>query len=406
MVARVALRLVASPADELDEVIVDALRTIGGLEGADRAYITMLDDDGAQFRNSHEWCAPGIESQQTAIGTLPTADFPWSLALALGGSVLNVGSLDELPPEASAEHASFGRFGVRSILQIPMPVNGRLRGIVGFNHVREARDWSTSTIELVESIAGAIAVALLRRDADLEVRRARDEAERAARTKDELLSRVSHELRTPLHAILGFAELVRLEQLSTAARASLDQIEVSGRRLLRLVDDLLQIGMIASGGLQASLGPVPLRFAIDDALVEQRSVAATRGVRMVLGPGVDGVVVRADPGLLAHVIDGLVSNALQHGSSGRVVEIDAERVGADCRITVRDEGPGLAADEIDQAFTTFTRLGAERAGEPGMGVGLTVVRSLAESMNGAVHLESTPGVGTTAVVVLPLALDV
>ncbi len=405
VVARLALQLVMSSDDDLDETIVDVLRTLGTLDDADRAYITMYEDDGT-FRNSHEWCRPGVESHQDTIHNLAVADFPWSVGLAERGEVLNAAALDDMPDEGLAEKISFGRFGVKSVLQVPMVMRGRLRFLIGFNHLRESRRWTAETVDIVTAIAGAIGVVLARRDSDREIRAALDVAERASRAKDEFIARMSHELRTPLHAILGFAELLRLETTSEAASASIDQIDQSGRRLLTFVEDLLDIGRVASGEHAVSLGPIPLRFAIERALIEHRSIAATRGVKLVIGASLNGVVVRADEHMLRKVLANLVSNALKYAWQGGIVEIDAFVVDGLCRLTVRDAGPGISPDEIERAFQSFVRLGDDQMTEPGMGIGLTMSRNYVEQMRGTLELHSSLGEGTTAVVTLPIAHEI
>lgn len=405
VVARLALQLVMSSDDELDETIVDVLRSLGELEDADRAYITMYAEDGT-FSNSHEWCRRGVESHQDTIHHLSSSDFPWSVGLAERGQVLNAGSLDEMLPDGRAEYESFARFGVCSVLQVPMQVRGRLRCLIGFNRLRDSRRWSDETVEVVSAIADAIAVVLARRDSERDIRAARDAAERASRAKDEFIARMSHELRTPLHAILGFAELLRLETSSDSATAAIDQIESGGRRLLTFVEDLLDIGRVASGEHRMSLEPIPLRFAIERAVVELRSIAATRGVRLVLGASLGGVVVRADEHMLGKVLNNLVSNAIKYGWSGGVVELDAFVVDGQCRLTVRDHGPGLTPDQLHQAFGSFVRLSDDQTAEPGMGIGLTMSRSYAEQMGGSLDLQSEPGEGTTAVVTLPVSIPV
>lgn len=405
VVARLALQLVMSSDDDLDDTIVDVLRSLGELEDADRAYITMYEDDGT-FRNSHEWCRPGVESHQETIHNLHSSDFPWSVGLAERHEVLNAATLDEMLPDGVAEFDSFGRFGVKSVLQVPMHVRGKLRFLIGFNHLREQRRWSDVTVQVVGAIADAIAVVLARRDTERDIRAARDQAERASRAKDEFIARMSHELRTPLHAILGFAELLRLEATSDAAAMSIDQIEASGRRLLTFVEDLLDIGRVASGEHKISLQPIPLRFAVERAMVELRSIAATRGVKMVLGSSLNGTVVRADEHMLRKVLHNLVENAIKYGWSGGLVEIDAFVAEGRCRLTVRDRGPGIEPDEIERAFGSFVRLGDDQTGEPGMGIGLTMSRSYVEQMGGTLELQSDIAQGTTAIVDLPVSLEV
>jgi len=146
----------------------------------------------------------------------------------------------ELPDEAAAERASFGRFGVHSVLQVPMRNASRTIGVVGFNHVRSRREWSPASIELVRRAGETIGFALLRREMMRDLREARLAAERANQAKDLFLSRISHELMTPLHAILGFAELLDTPDRPTHERAAVHQIIDSGRRLQVLADELLQ----------------------------------------------------------------------------------------------------------------------------------------------------------------------
>lgn len=240
LLTSVSLRLASADDEALDEVIEHALGEIGRHEGADRAYITQYLDD-ERFRNSHEWVAGGVQSHKSAIVDMCLSDFPWSVAKVRRGEVWHCPDLSALPPEAAPERESFGRFGVTAVLQVPMRNGGKLLGVVGFNHVLEPREWDEVTIERVRRIGDALGLALLRREANQEVRQARDQAERANRAKDEFLSRMSHELVTPLHAILGFAELLDTPGRTEHERQAVQQIVGSGRHLLGLVEEILVV---------------------------------------------------------------------------------------------------------------------------------------------------------------------
>lgn len=237
LLVEVSLELASAADDELDSAIEETLGVIGSSLGADRAYITLyLPDD--RIATSHEWLATGQESHRPAVSGRTLTDFPYSASLIDAGEVWKCVDVAALPDEAGPERDSFGRFGVQAVLQVPMRNRGRKLGVLGFNHL-ERRDWSDETVAQLRALGDAIGLALLRRDANLRVRIALDDAERANRAKDLFLSKVSHELRTPLHAILGFAELLDVPGRSESEIGALHQIMGSGRQLLGLVEEML-----------------------------------------------------------------------------------------------------------------------------------------------------------------------
>ena len=234
----VSFALAAASDDDLDRVIDEALGAIARNQRADRAYVTVYSDNGT-LTNSHEWVADGVPPHRDTIVGLSKADFAWSIAIAEGGEVWQCDDIDALPAQAAAERASFARFGVRSILQVPMRSADRTIGVVGFNHLHTPREWSTEAIDLVQRVGDSIGFALMRREITRDLRAARDAAERANAAKEEFLTRVSHDLRTPLHAILGFAELLDHDDLAVADRHAVQQILSSGHQLQVLVDELI-----------------------------------------------------------------------------------------------------------------------------------------------------------------------
>jgi signal transduction histidine kinase len=147
--------------------------------------------------------------------------------------------ISELPDEAETERRTFGAFGVKSVVQVPIRDGSRTIGVIGFNHVTSSREWTQLTIDLVRRVGEAIGLALLRREVTDGLRVARDVAEQANLAKDRFVSRLTHELHTPLHAILGFAELLDTPDLSSADRAKVRQIIRSGHELQSLLDDLI-----------------------------------------------------------------------------------------------------------------------------------------------------------------------
>jgi signal transduction histidine kinase len=234
---------------------------------------------------------------------------------------------------------------------------------------------------------------------------ARKEAERANRAKSEFLSRMSHELRTPLNAILGFGQLLEMDDLSDEQRGSVGQILKGGTHLLDLINEVLDIAQIEAGRMQLSLEPVGVHRLLHDALALVGPLAGQRGVSLeVESPAEGDPHVVADRQRLQQILLNLLSNAVKYNTEGGSVKSSTRSVGNErLRIDVSDEGVGIPAEELQRLFVPFDRLGMERTGKEGSGLGLAVSKQLVEMMGGALHVESTPGRGSTFSVELPLA---
>ena len=163
------------------------------------------------------------------------------------------GATTSISPSSTAssavnERLSFSRYGVRSILQVPMRVRDELAGVLGFNAVHRPVAWSDAQLDVLAQAASGIGVALSRRRRSRELLAARDAAQQANVAKDRFLGQVSHELRTPLNAMLGFTELVMVgSDLDEEALARLQTVIDSGRHLLGLVDELLAVSAAPAG---------------------------------------------------------------------------------------------------------------------------------------------------------------
>ena len=236
-------------------------------------------------------------------------------------------------------------------------------------------------------------------------RRAREAAEEANRSKTEFLSRMSHELRTPLNAVLGFAQLLELDDLSPDQRESVADILKAGRHLLDLIDEVLDITRIEAGRLSLSQEPVPVRDLILETLRLMRPVAETSGIHLAppSADGCDGYVL-ADRQRLKQILLNLLSNAVKYNRPGGTVAVSCEPVGDDrLAIDVADTGPGIRPEQVPLIFTPFERLGAEHSDVEGTGIGLALSRRLAEAMGGSLDLTTAAGRGSTFRVELAVA---
>ncbi|MBZ2207887.1 ATP-binding protein [Massilia soli] len=241
--------------------------------------------------------------------------------------------------------------------------------------------------------------------ANAELELAMEEAKEANQAKSAFLSAMSHELRTPLNAILGFAQILTSDALPSTLPQKKEfagHILKSGRHLLTLINEILDLAKVEAGAVNLSLEPV----ALGDVMGECRSmiepIAAQRGIR-VLFPEARGTVVEADRTRLKQVLLNLLSNAVKYNRDAGAVVVDiAFDAPGKVRIAVQDTGLGLRPDQLDLLFQPFNRLGQESSGEEGTGIGLVVTRRLVELMNGAIGVSSRVGIGSVFWIELPV----
>jgi|GEM_PF-860288 len=242
---------------------------------------------------------------------------------------------------------------------------------------------------------------------EAELAQARDRAEEANRAKSVFLSNISHEIRTPLNAVLGYAQLLHEdERLGAQARAQVESIHQAGTRLLRLINDVLDLSKIEAGALQLSPEPFELAAELRELhrIMQGRASQAQLQLQLELGEGT-ALVVMLDRGKFGQVLLNLLGNAIKFSPVGGRVRLSA-RVdpGPTLLLSVDDEGPGIAADELAQLFQPF-RQGESGARRGGTGLGLALSRKLVQSMGGELSLDSRPGQGTRALLRLPLPLQ-
>jgi signal transduction histidine kinase/CheY-like chemotaxis protein len=239
-----------------------------------------------------------------------------------------------------------------------------------------------------------------RRTAEEQVRRAMTAADRANKAKSDFLSRMSHELRTPLNAVLGFAQLLEIEELTADQRESVSHILRGGRYLLNLINEVLDLARIEAGRLGLSIEPVPIREVMAAVVALIGPQAAEFGVRLYFPPTAANDYARADRQRLQQVLLNLMSNAIKYNRRGGTVELGLEKAGGKLRVLVKDTGPGMSPQHIERLFQPFERLDAAKSGVEGTGLGLALSRTIVEAMGGEIFVESTPGVGSTFTVEL------
>jgi signal transduction histidine kinase len=234
---------------------------------------------------------------------------------------------------------------------------------------------------------------------------ARHEAEAANRMKDEFLATVSHELRTPLNAILGWSHMLQHNRFdeATSARA-LETIERNAKSQTQLIEDILDVSRIITGKLRLDVQPVELAPVVEAAIHSVRPAADAKEIRLeaILDPRAGPI--SGDPSRLQQIVWNLVSNAVKFTPKGGRVQVRLERVNSHVEIIVSDTGEGISKEFLPHVFDRFRQADATSTRRHGgLGLGLAIVRHLAEMHGGTVEAESDgEGCGATFIVKLPL----
>jgi len=240
-----------------------------------------------------------------------------------------------------------------------------------------------------------------RKLAEIEIRKAKSEAEKANMAKSEFLSRMSHELRTPMNAILGFAQLLEMGQLNPVQKKGVNHILHGGKHLLDLINEVLDISRIEAGRLSLSTEPVKLSEVLNEMIDTIQPLANTRQVQLnLIDSSVNSEYIKADRQRLKQVMMNLINNAVKYNKIGGSVSILTEimplKNGKEyIRISVTDTGTGIHEEDLSKLYKPFERIGAESSGAEGTGLGLTVVKKLMDAMEGFIGVKSKFGEGST-----------
>jgi signal transduction histidine kinase/ActR/RegA family two-component response regulator len=232
------------------------------------------------------------------------------------------------------------------------------------------------------------------------------EAERATQLKDEFLATVAHELRSPLNGIVIWSQLLRDSSDPDMISDGTASILRSAHQLSQLVDDLLDMSRIVTGNLRLELGPVDLESVVREAWEVVHFAADEKQVRLEHRIQPDARLVWGDADRLRQIVWNLLSNAIKFTGPGTAIQLTSERVGPNARLVVHDLGEGLAAKDLPFVFDRFRQAcDGRRRNRSGLGLGLAIVRHLAELHEGTASVRSDgPGKGSTFTVELPVAV--
>jgi GAF domain-containing protein/anti-sigma regulatory factor (Ser/Thr protein kinase) len=292
----------------------------------------------------------------------------------------------------------------RTLLSVPLVRQGTAVGVIAMWRTEE-KPFTEKEINLVETFADQAVIAIENVRLINEIQDKSRQLEVASKHKSEFLANMSHELRTPLNAIIGFSE-VMLERMFGELNARQDEylhdILSSGRHLLTLINDILDLAKIEAGRTDLEPGVFSLRTALENGVTMVRERASRHGIAVDMEIGADLESVSGDERKVKQVVYNLLSNAVKFTPDGGRVDIHAARENGAVQVTVRDTGIGIALDDQARIFEEFSQVGRdpERSRE-GTGLGLTLAKRYVELHGGRLWVESAPGQGSAFTFTLP-----
>jgi GAF domain-containing protein/anti-sigma regulatory factor (Ser/Thr protein kinase) len=300
------------------------------------------------------------------------------------------------------EAQQLGNF--RTLLSVPLVRQGTAVGVIAMWRTEE-KPFTEKEINLVETFADQAVIAIENVRLFNEIQDKSRQLEVASKHKSEFLANMSHELRTPLNAVIGFSEVL-LERMFGELNARQDEylhdILSSGRHLLTLINDILDLAKIEAGRVDLEPGVFSLRTALENGVTMVRERASRHGIAVEMEIGADLESVSGDERKVKQVVYNLLSNAVKFTPDGGRVAVRAARENGAVQVTVRDTGIGIAADDQDRIFEEFSQVGRdpERSRE-GTGLGLTLAKRYVELHGGRLWVESAPGQGSAFTFTLP-----
>ena len=387
---------------EVDEGIARGLRRVGEHLGLDNALILEFSADDRAMHLTHLWTAPGVPPPGPPMDL---ARFPWSVERVRRGEIVRFSALDELPDAAAVDREAFAALGIKSVVGIPLAAAGTAMGVLTLSTLRRAQEWSDDLVQRLEFVGGIFSSALLRQRGEIELRKLRRDLTHVGRvaTMGELTASIAHELNQPLTAILSNAQVAeRLIDSGVDAkdiREIVSDIVADDKRAIDVINRLRALFKKDDTNQR----PLDVNALIQDVVSLVRSDATTRGVSIDLELAAGLPVVLADRIQLQQVVLNLIMNGLDamRTSDDRRLAI-ATRVSADgvVRVSVSDRGSGIAECELPLVFEPFHTTKPQ-----GLGMGLSIARSLVEAHGGRLWAQNNSNGGATFSFTLPLSKE-
>lgn len=383
---------------DLDKVLATTVEEIGKLLKADRCLIALFEQESGRFNLQNEYRASeNIPSFLDSNTELKIPD-KWCKNLTKDNIPIVIDDINVLILNF-AENIDLDFLDIKSFIITPVAHKGDVLGIIMVHQVQNQRKWEKSHIEILKDIGSQITIAI--RQAALYT-----QSQKATRLKSEFLANMSHEFRTPLNAIIGFSEMLLVGnygQLSQKQTEYLNNIAISGKHLLQLVNDVLDLSKIESGNMELNYEIFNSSCVIRETVTILQNIASKKSISIelnILDFTINGDIMR-----FKQIMYNLLSNAIKFTEEKGKININTNIKNENLEVTIHDTGIGISPEDKDKIFTKFSQIDSSYSRkQEGTGLGLALTKKLIELHKGSIEFESEKGEGTTFRFYIPISL--